>query len=273
MHSLESIVLGVLLPLVIAWIAHYKQLLDRSGSVAAFVLGTIVFSVSGVLGSVLLIWFFISSSLLGKLPKPTDAITTEEKHGRNWIQVTVNGLGPLVSCILLLLTPQYQRPLSFLFYTSLAVATADTWATELGTRYGGVPINIVRFTKMTKGLSGGVSLVGIISSIVGSTTIALLASGLLKDAIATRSFLHPLVSLQDILIVSLAGLIGSLVDSLLGAILQAKYQCVKCSKIVEVSIHCNTPTHFVAGRKAISNNTVNLLSAFLVGLAVMIAVS
>jgi uncharacterized membrane protein len=58
----------------------------------------------------------------------------------------------------------------------------------------------------------------------------------------------------------LAGLAGSLADSVAGATLQASYQCVVCSQPAETPAeHCGQPTRLVRGHAWITNDVVNVI--------------
>ena len=73
--------------------------------------------------------------------------------------------------------------------------------------------------------------------------------------------------------VVLAGFIGSFVDSLLGATIQAQYKCNVCSKITEKVFHCGEVTDLIHGKVWINNDFVNFVcttSGALAGLIIMI---
>ena len=107
---------------------------------------------------------------------------------------------------------------------NFAVVNADTWATELGVLNPTPPRLITNLRKVVeKGTSGGVSLVGTLASLAGAGIVGLLAALISPTGIDWKFFVW----------ISIAGLLGSLFDSLLGATVQATYYCPSCQKETE----------------------------------------
>jgi uncharacterized protein (TIGR00297 family) len=133
------------------------------------------------------------------------------------------------------------------FAAALAAVNADTWATELGVLNPTSPRLITDLRKhVEKGTSGGVSISGTFASLMGATIIALPAAWF-----SGHWSLLPLISL--------AGLAGSLFDSLLGATVQAMYYCPTDQKETEKHpLHtCGTQTIHIRGWKWLDNDWVN----------------
>jgi uncharacterized membrane protein len=101
------------------------------------------------------------------------------------------------------------------------------------------------------GSSGGISLLG--------SAIALAAAFL----IAIAAWMLGLIIFSMVPIVAVAGLLGSFVDSALGATVQAIYYCPKCKKETErYPLHyCGTPTMLYRGWPWLDNDWVNFLSS------------
>ncbi len=68
-------------------------------------------------------------------------------------------------------------------------------------------------------------------------------------------------------VATVGGLTGSLVDSLLGATVQAIYYCAACSRETERPVHgCGRPTKLIRGWTWLNNDLVNLAASLIGGL-------
>jgi uncharacterized protein (TIGR00297 family) len=241
--------LGFLLALVIAFLAYKARSLNKSGAVAAAFTGTIIFGVGGWQWAILLLTFFITSSALSRAFKNRKA-KLEEKfskgHERDAGQVFGNGGIATLFAALHFFYPN-EIWVWAAFAASLAAVNADTWATELGVLNPNPPRMITNLTKVVeKGTSGGISLVGTLASLAGSALIAFLAS------LLTGNW-------SLFLVVSIAGLAGSLFDSFLGGTVQAMYYCPTDKKETEKHpLHtCGTETVHLRGWTWLDNDIVN----------------
>jgi len=248
-----QILYGFLLAVLVAYLAYRAHSLSRSGAVAATIVGTIIFGIGGWEWAVLLLTFFITSSGLSRFFKKRKASLDEKfskGHKRDAGQVFGNGgLATLFAAI------HAFYPDSTLlwigFAASLAAVNADTWATELGVLNPTPPRLITNLTKrVEKGTSGGISLFGTLASIAGAAVIALPA--LLLSPAGT-------LSPNYFLLITAAGVSGSLFDSLLGSTLQAMYFCPIDQKETEKHpLHtCGTETVHIRGWKWLDNDWVN----------------
>ena len=258
-----QISVGFVLAIIIAYLAYRAHSLNQSGAIAATVVGTVVFGLGGLQWAILLLIFFITSSALSRLFKKRKQGLDEKfskGHERDAGQVFGNG-GLATACVLAhALYP--ESTIGWVgFAAALAAVNADTWATELGVLNPTSPIMITDLRKrVEKGTSGGISLFGTFASLLGAFIIALPAS-----------FFTDNWSLLSI--VTLAGLCGSLFDSLLGATVQAMYYCPTDNKETEKHpLHtCGTQTVHTRGWKWLDNDWVNFAcGAFGVLIAVLL---
>ena len=250
---LASLIIGIILGILIAYLAYRAKALNRSGAVAAAVLGAVIFGLGGVPWAILLLTFFISSSALSRaFSRRKKSLDEKYSKGsqRDAGQVLANGgiagLLVLVFIVLRYLSPEspFLTWVWLAFAASLAAANADTWATELGVLNPTAPRLISNGRRVEPGTSGAISLVGSLAALAGAALIAL-AAWLMTAA-------HWGLSPSDwlpFLLVIIAGMAGSLVDSLLGATLQAIYFCPICNKETERHpLHtCGAPTQFAHG--------------------------
>ena len=83
-------------------------------------------------------------------------------------------------------------------------------------------------------------------------------------AFATVFVVYPLIpefhEISYWLGAAIAGFAGSLIDSSLGATVQAGYRCAVCGVVTEKNHHCGQPAKLIKGLKPIDNDAVNFLS-------------
>jgi uncharacterized protein (TIGR00297 family) len=260
----------------IAYLAHRAGALNRSGALAAGVLGTVVFGLGGLGWALVMLTFFISSSGLSKVfnvKKATAGSDFAKGSNRDAWQVAANGGVAGAAALAFFLLSQWLpgnglAPILWVgFAASLAGANADTWATELGVLNPRQPVMLTSFRRVPQGTSGGVSLAGTLAALAGSALVGGMA------VLATSLGWAPASPIEGVRVIALivgAGLLGSLVDSLLGATLQAIFYCPHCKKQTEKHpLHtCGTLTVPKRGLPWLNNDWVNLactLSAALAG--------
>jgi uncharacterized protein (TIGR00297 family) len=223
--------------------------LTASGAVAATFVGTCAFGAFGAAGAGILLAFFVSSVLLSRYGKARKAklVDVDKQGPRDAAQVLANG-GAAALCALVALGGDPRFAIAFC--GAFAAATADTWATEIGTLMRRPPVSILTFRKMPTGLSGGVTIAGSVASIVGALWIALAAS----FAVGTAA----------IVAIALGGIVGALADSILGASLQSLRWCPACGRACETNPHvCGTATVPARGASWITNDAVNFAATAL----------
>ena len=244
---------GFLLAVLVAYLAYRARSLSTSGAIAATVVGTITFGTGGWQWAVLLLTFFITSSGLSRLFKKRKAGLDEKfSKGNQRDAGQVFGNGGLATFFAALHAFYPESILPWIgFAASLAAVNADTWATELGVLNPAPPRMITDLSKrVEKGTSGGISFLGTLASLSGSAIIALPAVLLSPSNTLSANYF---------LLITLAGLAGSLFDSLLGATVQAMYFCPADQKETEkYPFHsCGTETVHIRGWKWLNNDWVN----------------
>jgi uncharacterized protein (TIGR00297 family) len=162
--------------------------LSSSGAVAALAVGGATVWGTGWRGLGLLLAFFVSGSLL-----------TRGGGRRNARQVVANG-GVAAAAALLGAWPAFAG--------AVAAATADTWATEIGAFSPTPPRLITSGVPVPQGASGGITPLGTTGGVLGAVVIGVLTWVLGRHDVRLAG------------VVAVAGVMGMLVDSLLGATVQ-----------------------------------------------------
>lgn len=240
---LDSLLIWSVLSGIAFYLAFKYKSLSKNGVIAAYIMGIIIFGAGGLKWVTPIVTFFILSSIISKISKSNNQIHKGSK--RDIIQVLANGgIATIISII------NFYEPNENLYVIYLAViaaATADTWASEIGSFSHTDPFHVIKFTRVPKGTSGAISFLGTIGSVLGATTIAIV--GLIWN-----------VSLPLIYLIVITGSIGSLVDSFIGGSIQANFQCLKCNNITEKRTHCNSSSLHQSGIYFIDNDMVNFLN-------------
>ena len=248
---LLSLLFGFLLGVLIAALAWRAFALSNSGAAAAALTGGLIFGLGGLGWAVLLLAFFISSSGLSRAFASRKAGVYEKfskGSRRDWGQVLANGgLGALLAVAHAVFPSQSWPWLAFA--GAMAAVNADTWATELGVLSSKPPRRITTGKIVERGASGGITLLGTLAALAGAILIGGLAA--LFSARGEAWFF--------LAIVPLAGLLGSLFDSFLGATVQVIYRCPACEKDTERHpLHlCGAETRRIRGWRWLNNDGVN----------------
>ena len=243
--------IGFLLAILIALLAWRADSLSRSGAWAAALTGGLTFGLGGLPWAILLLTFFITSSALSRAFSQRKARLAEKfskGSRRDWGQVMANGgLGALLA-VGYSIQP-HPEWLWLAFTGAMAAVNADTWSTELGVLSPVSPRMITSGEKVERGTSGGITITGTLAAVGGAALIG----------IAAVIFVPEPDWLSRLVIIILAGLVGSLFDSVLGATIQAIYWCPTCSKETEsYPLHsCGTQTSQVRGWSWFNNDLVN----------------
>jgi uncharacterized protein (TIGR00297 family) len=266
-----QILLGLALSALIGYAGYRRRSLSGSGVLGAVLVGTLIFGLGGLAWGALLVVFFVSSSALSHFKEASKAALAEKfskGSRRDLAQALANGGVGTLAAIGNALWP---HPLWWAgFVGAMATVNADTWATELGVLSRSAPRLITTGRPVEPGTSGGLTASGTLAALGGAALIGLVAAGF--DLAGGRPISR--VALL-FLVAATAGLLGSLVDSLLGATLQAIYYCDVCGKETERDrLHtCGAPTRHLRGWRWMNNDWVNFLSALFGALFAAVTIS
>jgi uncharacterized protein (TIGR00297 family) len=244
----RRLVIGSVAAAAVARAARASGALTVDGAMAASAIGALVFTAGGIVWSSLLLLFFGTSSFLSRGPSPSSDPITEKSGPRDAWQVAANGgvPGALAFLSLAYPSPRWLSP----FAAALASATADTWATEIGSRKGGPARLLTTGEIVPAGTSGGITWQG-----MGA---ALLGASLLGGATWLLRATEPIGGAS----IAVSGFLGCLCDSLLGATVQESRRCPSCTKRTEQRVHrtCGTATRYESGVRGLGNDMVNACS-------------
>lgn len=193
------------------------NILDKQGIIAAALLGLFV----GFLGHwtwlLLLLCFLLSSHIATKwrFEEKTERGLNESSDGhRGWVNVAANGGMPALVALLTFLVNDWESGL-WMFAAAVAVATSDTWASEIGCLDHRVRM-ITTLKPCEAGVNGGFSPNGQLAAAAGGLLIG--ASALVASLVMFSTSISDQIVIAGI--VAGLGFLGCQIDSILGAVLE-----------------------------------------------------
>lgn len=209
--DLLLIVIAVIIGFSFGYFAFRSKTADLSGLFSAALVGTILLVFAAPHGTrwfLIMLSFFILGSAATRYKfqyKKRMGVEQGKSGARGYRNVFSNGIVAAAAAVLF---GVFQLPVFIVMYVGcVATAAADTLASEIGVT-GGIPYMITTFKKVPVGTNGGVTLTGEVVALLGSFTIALVA------------FLLSLITPEMMVICTVAGFIGTNIDSLVGATLE-----------------------------------------------------
>lgn len=253
LHSYGLALLPLQIVLIIspflAMIAIKSKAMSVSGGICAFLLFAFVgfFGRNFLPSLFIFVLFGISTFALAvakRIKKGQE--NSDSEGGRGAKQIVAVGFFGLVFLVAYYFSG--EKLFYYLFFLSFVEQFADSMASDIGSMTKGKTINVITFKPLEKGISGGISLLGTLSSVVSSFLLT------------TLPLLFHAISFKIYFFISLFAFLGTIVDSLLGATAQALYKCEKCEKLIENPLHCSLNAKLIKGYKFIDNVAVNYLS-------------
>jgi uncharacterized protein (TIGR00297 family) len=239
------LLLGFSVSLLVALAGYTARALTRAGALTATLVGTLIIWRTGGGGLAALGAFFVGSSLISRLaPDPGSSLLDAKGATRDPMQVLANGGAAALAA---LLAGSNQAAL-WSITGSLAAAAADTWATSSGAWSRTEPRHILTGRRVPAGTSGGITVVGSVGAAAGAASV-----GLAAMLCGGGSQLLPLALV--------VGMLGMLLDSAAGALLQGKFRCDQCQRDTERRVHrCGAAARHLRGLAWLTNDGVNAIA-------------
>lgn len=201
---LEELVLVIIFLIIFSLFSYYKRLLDFEGVLVANVVGlaAISYAPNPLISFFAVVIFFIIAEIASNYPK--------KKHEkRNVFNVVGNSFPALLSIILIVIFPEHAIAFELAFFAAIAAALADTISSEVGYYSKKDPIMITTLKKVPRGTDGGITLLGETAALFGGFVIAIIYYFAYNNLLLAT-------------LVLLAGLVGTNVDSIFGAVFETR---------------------------------------------------
>jgi uncharacterized protein (TIGR00297 family) len=235
MVSLDYVLGVVILCAILCFLAYWEKVLDLSGTVLAFFIGAIIGIFGGILWLTLLLFFLITSFVATRYKytvKIERGVQEGKKGERHFKNVLANGFIPTFIALISyedfhFIEHKWMAEVAFV--SAIAVAAADTMASELGVISDKAYLIINPKRRVKPGTSGGISAYGQFWALMASLYTAIFAWIVLffvpfNFFSSSEGFLFatPSTSYALVVIPLVVGFVGCQIDSVLGATLEQK---------------------------------------------------
>ncbi|EDW73224.1 uncharacterized protein Dwil_GK16775 [Drosophila willistoni] len=268
---------STLAPLALMTMALRRRSVSKSGGALGILLAFILSIASHPFFVSLIVFFFSSSratKFRGHMKRKFEHDFKEGEGQRNWVQVLCNGgMATQLALLYLIDCGSGERAIDFVkeyrsswlgiaVMSSFACCNGDTWSSELGSVLSTRdPISIISWRRVPRGTNGGISLIGVVVSLLGGLLVGFGYFVTVRYTVEAKVLLVSPPQWPIIIIGGLAGLFGSLLDSLLGGLLQYSGIDAK-GKIVDAP---GKDVRHVSGLRILDNHSVNLISSIVMG--------
>lgn len=225
----------------LAYLAFWKKTLTPDGAFGAALLGWVFLLNPEPIIVVFPATFFLIGSILSKLPGHVD-----ESSNRDSVQVFSNGLVPAICFMLYFLMDENVFLIAGI--SGFAFALSDTSSSEIGVRMGGKHFSLSNGKPSPNGVSGAITFAGSFAGVLFSFLLGILAYLIISEFGWIES-----------IIITFVGIMGNVVDSLIGSFFQAKCQSTE-GELIDAETDCSP---LARGYKWIDNSMTNLLSSII----------
>ncbi|MFH1721002.1 MAG: DUF92 domain-containing protein [Candidatus Altiarchaeota archaeon] len=202
---------AIIINLALVVVAYLAKFINFSGAIGGFLIGFMIYIFLGLPGFIVLITFFFMGSIASKFGysiKEGDEVCQEHKGKRSFKHALANCLVGVYLAFLYFASGNPRFILGFV--GSFSATMADTISSELGQMVGQKPRLITTFEIVKIGTDGGVTFSGTLLGMVASLLLGVL------------SMVVGLLTPQNLWIILGAGLAGTTIDSILGAVYERK---------------------------------------------------
>jgi len=219
--NITEIVVVAIASMAIALVARRQKILDLGGAVLSFVICFIIGTLAHWSWFVLLLIFVAGSYLATRFAfryKIYIGVQEGTAGTRSETNVISNGSIPSLVAIMYFFEIINVEEAIIGFTTSLAVAAADTIASEIGVLSGDAVLITSPSKRVAPGTNGGITVIGTVSALLSSICMTFI-SLIVIFAVDFGNF-SEIFGAIFVIIPAIMGFIGCQIDSVLGATLE-----------------------------------------------------
>ncbi|KAI9176138.1 hypothetical protein H9P43_006503 [Blastocladiella emersonii ATCC 22665] len=259
-----------------------KRSLAPSGAAAGVAVGLATFSRADPVFGAVLLAFYLSGSRVTKIGKAHKAKIEEGYHSEGnrdvWQVLCTAATGTAITVAHSYLAAAagdacaaWDRALAAAYLAHYACCAGDTFASEIGTAFPStkLPVLITTGQRVPHGTNGGLTPIGTLASVAGGALMGLTAAGVAwmwpaEACAGSAAWFTATPAWQLVALGGVFGFAGSMLDSLLGAMVQATYydEERKC-----IAKRPGPKTKLVSGHALLNNEAVNFASSLLTAVA------
>ncbi|MEK6958653.1 MAG: DUF92 domain-containing protein [archaeon] len=201
---IEELIVVLVFLALFSIISYKLKLLDFEGVLIANAVGiaAVIYTPNPLICFAAVVTFFLIGELASNIKS--------KKHEQRTIwNVVGNSLPALVVIAMTAIYSEQAMLWQLAFFGAISAALSDTLSSEIGYFSKSKPIMITTFKKVPRGTDGGITLLGEIAALFGAIVIAALHFYAYSDVFSA-------------LIIIGAGMVGTNIDSLAGAIFETR---------------------------------------------------